>query len=784
MSTPTFVAAVLCILAQVSSPGGAPAEKLPAPWTYQDLTDGKIPPPFTVRADHPRLLITPENKADIREKIRGAPAIWRRVIDDAEQGSGEDLVLACGAIYQLGLVEGFDYALKREAYGRKGVAELMTFEYEKHRGGGTGNWGRGMLMAPCGYDWLHELLSDDQKKDLVGRTAALRSHPEFVGGFNSPGGAGMLLGLAFYGDGVDDAAAKQIVDEYWDVWWSPTTEKSRNLAALLRYLPGGGNTEGLGYFPRNWPFFRTIAAWKTATGQDYFAHMGYFRSVPYWVTHASVPSRRSEAVYALPLAKYNADRGPAWNPRLNWLVATATGYLSEVDPRGAALARWWVDRFRGFEETGLVGGLLIGDPRVKPRSPAELDLQRTFVMRGPNQVYMRSRWDDLDATALAFANTRYLMRGASTNCFSLWKNRGALLPYRGMIARHQYWGKHGEWPLNSVIFYQDETLVRPHHVSGLEPAAEAGSLEVGTLAVASEPGRYDFVRGTCPKAYRAPKDSGIDVAVSRAERTMLYLRPIGEDKTDYVVLLDRLATGSDSLHPHVVFQSVFEPKFGVDWDGDDRGKLVHDGQWAIENAPCVTVTNDHLYDFKEDRRVQAHARAFLKVLYPQRIQTLKIGGPEHFMDGIHGRGSEDDSYYRGFRTDDRNEQVLAGGYWRFHVVPAEPATEHVILTVIEATDSNVHQPTAMELFEAEGCLAAHVGPNVVVFSNTGGILTAASAKVTGAGATRIVIADLAPGVDYTLSAGGTRIELKATEAGTSCAANVELSAGDLIRIER
>jgi len=335
-----------------------------------------------------------------------------------------------------------------------------------------------------------------------------------------------------------------------------------------------------------------------------------------------------------------------------------------------------------------------------------------------------------------------------------------------------------------VIFYQDETLVRPHHVSGLEPAAEAGSLEVGTLAVASEPGQYDFVRGSCPEAYRAPKDSGIDAAVHQAERTMLYLRPIGEEKTDHVVLLDRLATGSERLRPHVVFQTVFEPRFGVDWHRDDRGKLVHDGQWAIENAPCVTVTNDHLYDFGEGRRVQAHARAFLKTLYPQQILTLKIGGPEHFMDGIHGRGSEDDNYYRGFRTGDRNEHVLAGGYWRFHVVPAEPATEHVILTAIEATDSSVRQPGGMELLEGEGCLAAHVGPNVVIFSTTGGTLAAASAKATSSRATRIVIADLAPGADYTLSARGARVELKATEAGTACATNVELSAGDLVRIER
>jgi hypothetical protein len=154
------------------------------------------------------------------------------------------------------------------------------------------------------------------------------------------------------------------------------------------------------------------------------------------------------------------------------------------------------------------------------------------------------------------------------------------------------------------------------------------------------------------------------------------------------------------------------------------------------------------------------------------------------MDGIHGHGSEDDNYYRYFRTSDRNAQVLAGGYWRFHVVPAQAAAEHVILTAIEATDSSVRGPAAMELLEGEGCLAARVGPNVVMFSNTGATLVAASAKAAASGTTRIVVADLAAGADYTLSAGAANIKLKATEAGTMCAAKVDLSAGDLIQIEK
>ena len=52
----------------------------PSFWTYQDFLDGRIPPKYTVRKGHPRLLITPGNKKDIIAKIRAAPRLWQKAI--------------------------------------------------------------------------------------------------------------------------------------------------------------------------------------------------------------------------------------------------------------------------------------------------------------------------------------------------------------------------------------------------------------------------------------------------------------------------------------------------------------------------------------------------------------------------------------------------------------------------------------------------------------------------------------------------------------------------------
>ncbi|MFQ5810748.1 MAG: hypothetical protein ACE5JM_14125, partial [Armatimonadota bacterium] len=664
-------------------------------------------------------LITPESRQEIAEKAKAAPGLWQRVIEAAEgSADAEERLLSCAAIYQVGLVPGFDYGMTRDAYGQRGVAELMQFHFGQRRG--TGGFGLDMLALPCGYDWLHELLTQAQKRELATRMAEASKHEDYVQGFNSPGGMGMILGLAFFGDGVDDAAARGIVERYWnEIWWNPEATSGRravrNVVALLLYLEGGGNTEGMSYYGRNFPFFPTIAAWKTATGQDCFARLGYFRTVPYWMAHSVVP--RPDAVtgsyFSLPI--YNYSGRVMWGRSYDEMVAAATGYLRDIDPMGASLARWWVDHSRGYENLrrGLVFGLLIGDPRVRAEAPSSRGVPKTFEMKGLNNVYMRSAWNDPDATVVAFANTRFTVRASASNAFCLWKNGGALFVYRGHTARHDYWRHHGTWALNSVIFYEGQTLVRPFHQSGLTPPGSViGSRsDVGTLSTASEPEEYDYMRGACPGSYAADKEAGLDVDIRQAERTLIYLRPTGDGATDHIVLLDRLDSGSDSPRPHVVFNTVFEPRIGKTWDAAEDGRMVAPGQWALNDAPCVVVTNEHPYQLGEDAPVlRAHARAFLKTLYPEAIRTLKIGGEEHFMDGIHGKGSEDDNYYKSFRAADRNEQVLSGGYWRFHVAPTQPGSRHTVLTAIEATDSKVNEPGTMALLEGEELLGAQVGP--------------------------------------------------------------------------
>ena len=274
--------------------GAAGAGESSAFWKYEDFKAGKIPQKYTVRKGHPRLLITPDNRKEIIAKAKAAPKLFQAIITLAEKGKGEPAALACAAVYQLGLIPGFKYSHSRDQYGKRGVAATMSLigdtsmeDFETYKGCRLG--------IPCGYDWLYPLLTDQQKRALVKEMIRLTNQESLDGGrgpasdpnvicpfgtLSGPhcpfGGHRMTMGLAFYGDGVDNKAATRIVDEtFKKVWWNPQQElKYGSLIHILRYLEGGGWFEGMTHYGSNSRFFPHIAAWKTATGQDYFARLG------------------------------------------------------------------------------------------------------------------------------------------------------------------------------------------------------------------------------------------------------------------------------------------------------------------------------------------------------------------------------------------------------------------------------------------------------------------------------------------------------------------------------
>lgn len=207
------------------------------------------------------------------------------------------------------------------------------------------------------------------------------------------------------------------------------------------------------------------------------------------------------------------------------------------------------------------------------------------------------------------------------------------------------------------------------------------SNDVGTTATFAEQDEYEYFRGSCPKAYHRILGPGNSrpAEVQQAERTLVYLRKLDGSTTDWMVILDRTQAGSGAIHPHVVFQSVFEPAIGNGWNTSAPGQVVHPGQWKYENSADMVVTNTHPYDLYGGAGpvANAHARAFFRVLYPQDVDIHKIGGGEHSMDGFFGE-APDTGYLDKFLNASQNSQVLLGGYWRAHVVPKNQSATQTV----------------------------------------------------------------------------------------------------------
>jgi len=779
-----------------------PNQSRPVPfWTYQDFLDGKIPPKYRVRPGHPRLLITPDNKREIIDKIQAAPELWKKTIAKAEdKGKARwewQQMLACAMIYQIGLRPGFEYSMTQEQYGRNAVELLMKHDYDKRQVlGGNPKY----YANACAYDWLYDLLTAKQKRAVVAkmvehvRAFSDRYGPYKLPAVNAVDNQAMIIGLAFYGDGVDDTAAEEIVEGAWNmILWNPdfsdrcVSDRARTVLYLIRMLEGGGNDEGINYFSSHATFPVHAGAWKTAAGVDVYARMGYFRNLPYWMSFMVRPKSDGS------LGRLVCLHGYCWSwtlwygePSVSACMAAASGYLLDVDPQGAALAHWWVQKtWGGMDQVKylpmFIYGLLLGDPRVEPTSPRELKLPSTHVMRGFNYVFARSDyWDNPDATVVAFGNGRYRYRAMPRNAFALFKNGAPLFLCRAHTVFHGY-TPPGVVSGNEVVLYKGTEI----HKDGLHmppnPYVPSGSEKV--VQVDSVPGHYDYMRGWRGKY--GGYDHRILKGIETLSRTLVYLRPRGQDAQDYVVILDRTETTDPDLVPHVVFNTVFEPTVGSDWENETQGNLVHAGQWAIDRAPCVTVTMNHEYKLENEVVLKGHARGFLKTLYPKDIRVLKIGGLEHFMDDITGKGSLTHSPCQGFFEWDRAKQIEEGGYWRFHIVPQEKTTSHAVLNVIEATDSKFDKPAGpLNLLESQNILGVQAGPNIVLFSKDGKPLSSGTVKTAVAGTVRLIAADLASQTSYTLEAGGRSIKVQSTKSGTAFVERIEVRAGDPVRIER
>lgn len=576
---------------------------------------------FTVRPDHPRLFITSDNRADLIKRIAAAPAIWKEVVAcaDGKPDKTGDRLICTAALYRLGLAPGFKYNQTSEGYGAQAVGDLLDLPITMGQSGSLE-----FTLAPlaCGYDWLHNLLTPEQRSSMLTKIQKVmdgRSDPNTSyawASYNHISGSGMILALATHGETSKDF----VQDYYHNNWWKPKDRKLHNWWYVRNNLEGGGNREGFGYYQFAYVNWLDKAAWETATDNRELAKLGWFTRFPYWVLFQTDPKLKNGSfLWSLPTITYSGAQ--EWARMWYEMLAASTTFS---DDKGKALARWLLDSTVGYGAArgparALLFGLLIGDPRIKGKSPAELRLPLEHVVQPYGEVFERSDWSP-DATVVYFGCCTHLSRSYPLNNMMLWSKGQPLLANRQILYSHSYGPC---WLRNGVVFFRGNELAFDVTFEGDPDYAERGSL--------SRSGEKWIGNGT--RAYSDPPPHKVDATkyLQLARRTFEYDR-----KKNSITVLDELECDK-SLSPHITWNMPTEPKV--------EGRTI-----SIMNGPAACVLT-----------MDAE---------PARI--IKIGGPDHLIDDLKGKpfttASQqlDNTWIKLPETD----KIRQGGFWRVHVVPA------------------------------------------------------------------------------------------------------------------
>ena len=798
--------AVCCFLASA----GFTAEDKES-FDIKKLMKGEVPA-YTVRKGHPRIFITPDNKRMIIERIVKSPEARRAfqtVVAHADGGMRTDFrkvrkrprrggfgwwgsyAEAYGAIHQLGKVPGIRYGRPLGAYGKKGVQVMMHYAEQEGYHEGSGHYYTRSTGFACGYDWLQDLMTPEQRRKcvqkLISNTKMWPATERGGHAYNCPRGEEILNPLAFYGDGIEDSKAEELIEAIIKkTWWGPEGALTR-----LEYLTGSGvPSEGQSYLTRYQWFVPAPEAWYSAAGQDFWRAGDFWHKMVKWVIHNALP--------------YNLNTGQrfALNRIQNYcgfyggiglreahqnILALATGYLDRMGENEYASAAQWAARVGGGTRHYFLYGVLMGNPLVPAKSPWELGIP-TFYLTGdnPGQVLMRSSWQDPDACVATFSCMKWDTTRTATagmNTFTIWDNGGPLVMNRAGY-RHDYQPK--EETFNMVTMYppgdkpkfrpvRGQTDKRKRHVSAFPESKIAGGLR-GAHVV---PGKYGYAAGDQSPVYRY-FTKGV---VKSFDRQLVWFQAPKKTDSDFFFLLDRVMTSGKELEPHVVLNMAFKPKVSVDFGAEAKPKKIFDWHDLFIDAPCVTITTDYAWQGWKHR---AHARAFVRALLPKKVKIHRVGGE----GTAYGRtlagavGTRKNTV--GPHHAKSGDAAVFQGWYRVQVLNQQMTPKNLFLHAIEATDSKREKPSAMALLEGRGLLGARAGDCIAVFNPEYARIRSGRLTLPRnlSGTFRLLAADLEPDASYALSAGRKPMRLKSTEAGNIYVERVRLSGGESLSISR
>ncbi|MCX5646399.1 MAG: hypothetical protein NTZ17_17215 [Phycisphaerae bacterium] len=630
---------------------------------------------YQVRTAHPRLLIedVPEVARRCDGPLAADYAIVKQRADDAVKRGGIQYLSNAWSIPEDLMDCGLAYLIERQrGHDARPYAEVIIKQ-----------WGDGSLIAnregshfgyhALAYDWIYDALTPEQRVQFGNalgtwlryftdepRILLKWGHWEYnqtwgpihlnIGNTRDALTQKLFIALAISGSGTKfEADAKTFLDSW-------------NQRVLAECIPAFNRMGGVwsesfghgGYGPVTViPY--AFQAWRTATGIDLFKQLkpwGYPVESPRWVAYTMMPHNERTAWI---------DDGDGSRPAA---FARAAPMLHD------GLSQWFCDQGRTWlrERWQRVACY---DPSIQATPPCGLPLG--YLFPGAGHVYMRSAWNDPNATWAFFGcGPQFAGHARDDEGHFLICKRGSLVSRQGGQGHNDtdyYAG--GSLIYNIVtIFDPNERFRRDKGNENdgglLRHVYESGDLphERGHIVAFEHNPNYTYAAADITKGYS-------DKKAREVTRQFLYLR--GEQ--EFFVVFDRVEATRPDFARHFFLHVPTEPQ-------------------RQESA----LTWLSLPEADGDKAVLSHGRSrmFLHTLLPEKPEIILRGGPGQ---EAWGHPLEKTAQYN-HSTEGRLKPPICP--WRIEIGDPNSGSRTLFLHVFEIADEQIRQPAAVTFVPPAG----------------------------------------------------------------------------------
>ena len=398
-----------------------------------------------------------------------------------------------------------------------------------------------------------------------------------------------------------------------------------------------------------------FGAWRTATGIDLFKQLkpwGYPVESPRWVAYTMMPH----------------------NERTAWIDdgngARPAAFVRAAPMLRDGLSQWFCDHGRPWLRE-LWQRVACYDPSIQPTPPDELPLG--YLFPGAGHVYMRSSWNDPNATWAFFGcGPQYAGHSRDDEGHFLICKRGDLVSRQGGQGHNDsdyYAG--GSLIYNIVtIFDPNEKFRRSRNNENdgglLRHVYESNNLprERGHIVAFENNANYTYAAADITKGYSSKK-------ARKVTRQFLYIR--GE--REYFVVFDRVEATCPNFARHFFLHVPAEPK-------------------RQENY----LTWLSMPGADGDKNVLSHGRSrmFLHTLLPEKAQIVTRGGPGK---DAWGHPLEATAQYNHMSKGRMKPPICP---WRIEVGDAGDSNRSLFLHVFEVAEEHICQATDVKFVTPAG----------------------------------------------------------------------------------